>query len=181
MKLHRILLAFVAAVMLMTGFTACSTEGEDWYPAGMTLASSEDADYSLWVPKDWTLDIQNGIAAAYCNDNDRANVTAVAFNLRDDPYTTPAEYWEGNYELLTQTFSDLTMVGEGEETVINNVPAVKYTYTATVTGQTYRYMQLIAVRAGYVYLFTFTAADGEVFSAHTEVFDSIISNITFKG
>ena len=56
--------------------------------------------------------------------------------------------------------------------------ANKYYYKATVTGSQMMYMQVIAIRAGVAYLFTYTATPDN-FSTHLEDVNSILENLSF--
>ena len=70
--------AFSLCIMLAAGsvFTlaACKNSEDTWQPAGMKLASSEDADYRLWIPESWTVDMSTGIKSAYVSSADLYNI-----------------------------------------------------------------------------------------------------------
>ena len=169
--------ALLAALLLVPALASCSND--DWYPAGMQLASDKDADYKLWVPSGWTVDLSTGVATAYVSDRDRTSVSLVAFNLRENPDVTAAEYWEENLPLLTSTFPDLQIEVNGDQLNIADVIGSKYVYTATVTNVSYRYTQILMVRAGYVYILTFTEAV-ESTEDHSEFFANIIEDFSFR-
>ncbi len=93
--------------------------------------------------------------------------------------TTVEEYWayyEGQFEA---TFSDLAYSVEGENMMLAGMKAKKYVYTATVTGETYEFMQVVALKAGTVYIFTYTSTE-EVFDSHLEEVNAIIGYISLK-
>ncbi len=74
----------------------------------MKLASSEDADYKMWVPESWTVDMSTGITSAYAGSGDYSNVSVTAQNLSGEQnYLTPSEYWEIYKTDLEATFPDI--------------------------------------------------------------------------
>jgi len=60
----------------------------------------------------------------------------------------------------------------------DNQSAAKYYYTATVTGTLCQYMQVVCIRGGIVYLFTYSAVPSN-FANHVEEVDSILANFSF--
>lgn len=191
---------FVTMVILSTLIVLCATVScgdadEQWYPAGMKLASSDKIDYKMWVPDDWIVDISTGVTAAYVSESDRSNVTLTAFSLTaGDNYMSISQYWSKYKEELEKTFPDISVIDTGEDgasdalteendlgvtLLVDGVAAKKYVYTATVTGTNYKFMQVIFIREGYVYLLTYTAMP-ENYDLHTEDVDKIIENFRFS-
>lgn len=182
------------AALFLTFFVSCGKPEDQWQPAGMKLASSDKVDYKLWVPEEWTVDMSTGITAAYVSSSDRSNVTLTAFSLTEgDNYMSISEYWSKYKEELEKTFPDIEVIDTGEEgesdaleeendfgvtMLIDGVAAKKYVYTATVTGSSYKFMQVIFIHEGYVYLLTYTALPN-VYDSHTEEVGKIIENFRF--
>ncbi len=93
--------------------------------------------------------------------------------------TTVEEYWAYYEGQFKATFSDLTYSVEGENVMLAGMKAKKYVYTATVTGQTYQFMQVVALKTGTVYIFTYTSTE-EVFDSHMEEVNAILGYIALK-
>lgn len=69
-------------------------------------------------------------------------------------------------------------MGNPISTVLNNTAAQKYYYTATVTGNEIEYMQVIAIRGGIVYIFTYTAVPVN-FDSHIDDVEKILEYFSF--
>ena len=93
--------------------------------------------------------------------------------------TTVEEYWAYYEGQFKATFSDLAYSVNGENMMLAGMKAKKYVYTATVTGQTYEFMQVVALKAGTVYIFTYTSTE-DVFDSHLEEVNAIIGYISLK-
>lgn len=184
--LHRAA-AFSLCAMLMIGsvFTlaACKNSEDTWQPAGMKLASSEDADYKLWIPESWTVDMSTGITSAYVSSADLSNISLVAMNLSgDDNYLTPEDYWESYKADLAATFPDIAYdedTANGISLLLDGTAAMKYSYTATVTGTAFHFQSVICIKNGTVYLLTYTAQPAS-YERNLESVQSIIDNFKFS-
>lgn len=173
--------------MLMIGsvltFASCGNSDDAWQPAGMKLASSEDADYKLWIPESWTVDMSTGITSAYVSSTDLSNISLVAMNLSgDDNYLTPGEYWESYKADLASTFSDIAYdedTANGISLLLDGNAAMKYSYTATVTGTAFHFQSVICIKNGTVYLLTYTAQPG-AYERNLDSVQSIIDNFRFS-
>ena len=93
--------------------------------------------------------------------------------------TTVEEYWAYYEGQFKATFSDLAYTVEGENVMLAGMKAKKYVYTATVTGETYQFMQVVALKAGTVYIFTYTSTKA-VFDSHLEDVNAILGYISLK-
>lgn len=67
------------------------------------------------------------------------------------------EYWEYYAADFKKTFSDMEYETEGENALMSGKAAKKYVYTATVTGQKYKFLQVVMLDKGTVYIYTYTA------------------------
>ncbi len=94
--------------------------------------------------------------------------------------TTVEEYWAYYEGEFRATFGDLTYSVEGESLMMAGMKAKKYVYTATVTGTLYEFMQVVALKEGTVYIFTYTSTEGEMFDSHLETVNEIIGYILLK-
>lgn len=199
----KIKLIFLVISMLLIVFTVSCGEKDNWVPKGMKKVSTDAVDYTIYVPESWTVDISTGVISAYVTSTDRSNITMIAFNLEnEDADMTADDYWTKYENELRQTFPDMeyTVIQEDGETteitiaesetastdkytptsiLLNGFSANKYIYTASVTGVTYKYMQVICIRGGIAYLFTYTTVP-ENFDIHLEDVDRILENFSFN-
>ena len=149
--MKKFLLTLLAAAMVITS-AACASDSTT--PAGMILASDEIVDYDLFVPDSWTVDLSGGAVSAFRSKNDPASVSVMVWNL---PYadSTIDDWWNTYRAEFDMIFENFTLEST-ETTTLDGVAANKYTYTASLAGNAYRYTQIASIRRGSVYLMTFT-------------------------
>ena len=181
-RFFSLLCAAAAATVCLSVFTGCSSGSDSWHPAGMKLASSEDADYKMWVPESWTVDMSTGITSAYAGSGDYSNVSVTAQNLSGEQnYLTPSEYWEIYKTDLEATFPDIAYDDDTEggiSLLLDENAAMKYSYTATVTGTEFHFISVVCIRSGTVYLITYTAQPA-IYENHLEEVQNILDNFSF--
>ena len=181
-RFFSLLCAAAAAAVCLSVFTSCSSGSDSWHPAGMKLASSEDADYKMWVPESWTVDMSTGITSAYAGSGDYSNVSVTAQNLSGEQnYLTPSEYWEIYKTDLEATFPDIAYDEDTEggiSLLLDENAAMKYSYTATVTGTEFHFISVVCIRSGTVYLITYTAQPA-IYENHLEEVQNILDNFSF--
>ena len=176
--------AIAAALILTLTLSAASCKNTDEYtpPAGYTLASNENADYCLYVPDKWTVDMSTGITSAYAGSGDYSNVSVTAQNLSGEQnYLTPSEYWEIYKTDLEATFPDIAYdehTEGGISLLLDENAAMKYSYTATVTGTEFHFISVVCIRSGTVYLITYTAQPA-IYENHLEEVQNILDNFSF--
>ncbi|MDD4772628.1 MAG: hypothetical protein PHZ09_03390 [Eubacteriales bacterium] len=183
----------IKTVLLVVGLIAIllfsCAEQDNWIPKGMKKASTEAVDYTLFVPDGWTVDISTGVVSAYVSALDRSNITMIAFNLENENSDmTIDEYWEKYEGEMRTTFPDMEMEHESTSAedgmnpvsmLFDGFNAKKYVYTATVTEVKYKYMQVICIRGGIAYIFTYTSIP-ENFDTHLEEVDRILETFSFN-
>lgn len=168
------------AIILVLSTILCSCAKDDGVPAGMKLFSGENVDYTVYLPEDWTVDMSTGTLSAYVSSVDSSSVTITAQVLETSKMTMSVdEYWESYKADFESTFDDMEYEGEVPvTTTLDGVPANKYVYTATVTGIKCKFMQLVCINAGKVYVITYTSTPDK-YDNNIEGVDSIISNFSF--
>ncbi|MCL2516971.1 MAG: hypothetical protein FWF15_00275 [Oscillospiraceae bacterium] len=146
--------------------------------AGMKLISNNFVTYNLYVPDDWivTSDDSTGYMGAYVSESDRSSINVIAFETKEQ--MTPDEFWEGYKKDLETIFLDIEY-----ETVnkilLNGYEANCYEYSATLTGTAYKFMQVVRLHGGTVYIMTYTAVP-ENYEKNLEDVAKIINRFTFK-
>ena len=173
MKKVRILTVLMAMVLLLCG---CSSGSSD-APNGMKALSNDLVDYNLYIPTGWVEDISTRFVSAYVSDNDRTNISMEAFET-DKSDLTPASFWESYRADFEATFSDMELLSS-DSMLLGGAAAMKYVYNATVTGDSYRFMQVICIRGVTVYIFTYTATP-EMYDTHLKAVEAILSYFSFK-
>ena len=199
------IIALVCSVILCLGLVACEQKDPD-VPEGMKLVETESKDYSLFVPENWSVDMSTGVVSAYASLVDQSNIsfTGFAIKMRDLYAETVASsdtgsdtevkglvdvFWDDYSDDFAETFGDtMKYIDEnGKEsdspvyvrTTLGGLEANKYTYTARVTGETYKFTQVVCIEAGYVYILTYTAVT-DSYDEHLEGVESIIANFRFN-
>ena len=196
--------ALLLVLVLSFSLCACAQDNTD-APEGMKLVDTETKNYSLYVPEHWSIDMSTGVVSAYASKADQSNISFTGFAVdtaslaketvvSDTGSEIEAKgmidvFWESYSEDFAATFGDTMKYidQDGKETdspapaktSLGGLAANKYTYTARVTGETYKFMQVVCIEAGYVYILTYTAVT-EAFDSHLEDVESVISNFKFN-
>ena len=161
-------------VLVLTVFAAVSCKKGDDAPKGMKKASDEKADFTLYVPEKWTVDIVEAAVSAYCSADDPSSVSMMAWSLEYSDSTLD-EWWDVNLDEIKKVFSDVE-VTDTADTLLDGLYAKKYTYTASLGEYDYVIIQAACVKNATVYVFTYTSVP-EKFDAHTEEVGEMLSYI----
>lgn len=182
MKARRIL-STLSIVLIVCAFTSCSGKGD--VPKGMKLASDTSVvDYSLFVPEEWMIVTRNGATSVQVSKTDCSSVSVAQWNLTDEISSIDA-WWEDYKEQMNNIFAEMTVVTEGEKTVVDGKAASKYIYYGTFNGVKYTYMVVATIRNNSIYVITYTSM-GEVddeknlFAKNLGTVNSIIENFRFN-
>ncbi len=170
------ILALLIALSALFSAVSCG-EKESNAPMGFKEISDEGVTYHFYVPDEWVTDVSTGMTSAYYSGRDPSNVSVTAFEL-DGTVTSVAQYWEMYEADFKSVFADMEYVDQSEVT-LDDVAAMQYIYTATVSDIEYKFMQIVALRQNQVYIFTYTAA-AEQYDAHIEDVLAMLDYFTFK-
>ena len=149
-------------------------------PEGMQIASGDDVAYRFFVPKDWMIDREQQISAAYVK-SDRSSVSVVPYHPEIDGMSVDQFFslcreqmlitaGEGGYEQLADP---TTMQLGGREATV-------YTYRYSVGGRDFYYKQAVAAYKSMIYSVTYTAANEASFAAHMGEVDAILAAFQFR-
>jgi hypothetical protein len=174
---RKFIAAALAAVFVLT-FSSCSTDINSWVPAGMKEISQDIVDYNLFIPTDWTSDQSSGVVTAYVSSSDRSSISMISFDL-DNPNQTLSDFWNERKEGFTSFFTDMSYETEGEAMLLGGIAANKYVYTANASGLAYKFMQIICINKGTVYIFTYSATSDK-YETHLQEAQNIIEHFSFK-
>lgn len=179
--MKRMIFALIAACMILS-LCACSSGGNEVSaPAGMMGVKNDVLKVTACYPVGWTVDRNDGMLSLL-KDTSEASMISTYASVSVTKYSTNAvshgEYWETYSERLGEELKDYKSVEEQEIKVDGNT-AGQYHYTATVDGDTYHFVQVIAVGGYTAYIITFTASETDYETVVTE-FEQIISNFSFN-
>ncbi len=179
--LKKIIIGLFALILCLCA-VSCGDK-DDYVPAGFKRASDENADYILYVPDSWDVDMTTGVTTAKVSETDSSNISFIGFELDDaivnvETQAGTAEgdeakadtldrFWEYYSAEFSKTFSDMAYdEGEnGANMIVSKQAAKRYTYSATVTGVEYKFMQIVVIKDGSVFILTYTAQK-DVFDTH---------------
>lgn len=167
------ILALLLAVSALA-LTGCGSDSEA--PTGYKTASGEAADYTFFVPDEWTVDLSTGATSAYCSTDDPSSVSVMTWELPHTD-TTLDEWWEMNLEDISLVFQNVA-IEEPENVTVDGVYGKKYTYTADLGEFSYKIQQTAAIKGGSVYLITYTSL-ADTYDTHLEEVGNMVSFFTF--
>lgn len=169
------ILLLIAAVML---FSSVGCSKDKYVPVGMKEISSDIIDYKIYIPTEWTADLSTGVVSAYYSDTDHSSINVTAFQI-DSADTTVSDFWESYEETLAQTITDIEYISKAETMLWDSKSAQKYVYTGKLAGSEYKFMQVLMITYGTVYIFTYTSTT-ELYDSHIEDVNKIIENMSFE-
>ncbi len=170
------IIALFSILLLTICLFSCQKQTDDT-PDGMKLASSEIADYILYVPSMWTVDMSTGITSAYHSAADPANISVMVASL-DSQNMTPAEYWDGYKEQYKTTLPDMQEI-DMSNLILDGINAELHTFTATMSGTIYKFRQAIAIKGSNAFILTYTAKEPN-FDTHIDDVNNILEQFRFK-
>ena len=179
--------ALITAAVLLA-LCACGASVDENTPDGMKAVDNGNMNYTMYVPQSWTVDMSTGTVSAYAGATDAANVSFAAFALEDRTMTAEA-FWDSYKDDFAATFGgDMEYINEKGDaskdpapvkTTLGGLEAYKYVYRAEVTGNVYRFMQIVCLQGGSVYILTYTATD-DAYDDHLSDVNDIVSNFKFN-
>ncbi len=166
-------------ILTLVTLVSCSAKKDPNIPDGMTYSENEAVDFYLYYPEEWILDRNDGMVSVRVSDKDRSNVSVTAFTAPSDVQNIEGYIKDEYIGLVEENFIDFTMLSEAEVSVLGGVESRRFVYTASVAGETYKFMQNITYRYGYIYIFTYTSTV-EGFDTHIDEVNEISDAFEFK-
>ena len=170
----RVFSTILSLCFLLGSLVSCS--GDRTIPDGMQLACDEDLEYALYVPRNWTVNQTGHVAGAYVSVMDRSNVSLTSY--MPETGMTGEQYWEMCRTSYQKEFTDFQMISTSTTSMAGQTVPL-YTYSATVGGESFRFMQAILGASGLFYTFTYTATE-ENFDKYVEDVLHMIEVFTLK-
>lgn len=149
---------------------------DDKTPSGMKIASGDNVEYVLYVPKSWICNSTLGANAAYANESGKPNFSVTSYSPDGD--LTPEQYFELAEKSYAENLSGYTRVSESD-TKVHGIAAKSYVYTVSYGGVEYKIMQTVTVYGGRIYSLTYTAPS-DVFDSHLEEVTQITNCFIFR-
>lgn len=169
-----------AVLFLMTAlFTACGNDPNAINPPnGMILSCDpETADYFLFVPENWTVDLTTSASGAYYSNSDPSSISMMVWELEHTD-TSLDDWWTANVSDLELVFRNFALESTENTTVDGNY-AQQYVYTADLGENHYKIMQTGILKEGRVFLFTYTSL-ADNYDSHLEDIAKIVENIIIE-
>ena len=175
-NLTRILTVLLLLTLAVTAIS-CSDDG---IPDDMYNVAIDNAEFDLFVPKNWISQKESGISGARVSNDDVANVTMTVY--LPDRLLTVEEYWNDfclpSYQ--NGVLKDFSLIQEQcGDTVLGGKNAKTYVFIYTLDGKTYEVMQIIALMGDQLYTLTYTAESAN-YATHLETVESIRQNFRFR-
>lgn len=149
-------------------------------PEGMKLISDNEVAYRFFAPESWIRDVNNGQNLVYASEEDRSNVSVVAYDMEDYSTYTVETYWTECKNRYTATLEEFTILSETETTLDGGErQAMVYEYTYTLGGVQYQVRQTVCM-VGMIYTMTYTALP-ENYDAHMEDVLAMEQALHFRG
>lgn len=159
-------------------------------PDGMVEASDPKyVDYHLYVPRNWTVDLQTGAVSAYYSKEDPSSVNMMVWDVPSTDYS-PDDWWESGQKDLSSVYTNVTLVSSSQ-TTLGGAQAKQYEWTGTIGVNTYHVLQVACVRNSMVYVFTYsslaattntegTQVTSTSFETHMEDVQNILQHFSFR-
>ena len=172
-------------------------------PEGYHNAAGDHEAFYFYVPTTWTLNNTGGTASAYYSSSDMSNVSMTCMVIEPETMDTLEAYKsvsiaeleqilpgfklietteeseETSAETSTETSAETNTTEEEKPITIDARETIKFEYECTLSGKTYRYMQVVTLKGEMFYLFTYTSL-AENYESHLEDVNGILENIKFK-
>jgi len=173
--MKRIFAFLLTAIMILT-LASCS-QGEEGAPEGMKSVNTDSLNFKMYIPTEWTADIESAMISARVSEYKSANLSVMWFS--DTTTTDHKEFFKKYKEQLPDLFEAYELTAEGTDSVLDNNPAGIYEYKVSSNGKEYKISQLICYKDSSFFVITFTAESAE-FDSYKNDLDRIITNFSFK-
>lgn len=169
-------LALVSALMLLLSGCSGKTE-ETGVPAGMKLASGEQADYLLYVPEEWRVDKNTLYTSAFYSAEDATSISVTAYGMKFTD-STVEDWWKTYSVELAKVFDEISDEN-AEKAQLGGIEGMRYTYGAKLAEKDYRFNCTAVIKDNYVYYLLYTSTL-EHYEQHLTELDKVVANFSFK-
>lgn len=172
------LLCAIALLLVLASLASCTPKIPD-VPEGMIEVSNDKVDYHLYVPDDWTAETSTGVITAKYSDSIMVNVSMMAATVTEETKDIES-YWSQYTDNFSSTIEGFELLKENEAVLLDGHEASRYVYKGTVAGSVEaQYQQVICIKDGIIYIFTYTASPDKYEEYLSDVED-MLKNFKFK-
>ncbi len=177
-KITSLALAFCMCAVLVFSLASCSSVVEEHM--GFKVISGDINDFVLYVPTEYTETSQNGYVSATANGQpgDASNVSVMSVLLSEE-MQTPEQYYDKLVASYGEMYENVETIERDIDTKLGDKNAKKYVFSADVLGESYRFMQVLCVYGGRIYIFTYTSTE-EFYEIHEMEVKYILEYFVFK-
>ena len=177
-KIISIMLVLCMCTALSLTLASCNSVIEEHM--GFKVISGDINDFILYVPSEYTETSTNGYVSATANgeSGDSSNVSVMS-SLLNDQMQTPEQYYDKLVESYAEMYDNVETIGRDIDTKLGDKNAKKYVFTADVLGESYKFMQVLCVYGGRIYIFTYTSTE-EFYEVHETEVKYILEYFVFK-
>ena len=172
--IRRMLALLLLCILCLPTLFACAAKGTEEIPDGMQMATCHGADFRLFIPTHWNLNTAYGISGGYYNLAKQSTVSVTSFpiteGMLDEMRTAEVDTakseakikWFFETYLKVQVSAVATggvKMHEDEcvATLLDDVNAWQFRYSAVVGGDELELLQIVCERKNAFYLFSLVA------------------------
>ncbi|MBE6589716.1 MAG: DUF1795 domain-containing protein [Ruminococcaceae bacterium] len=174
-KYGKRILSFVLCAVLLLAFSAC-TQGEEGEvaPDGMQFATAAGADYRLYIPTHWSVNVDYGVSGGYYSLGTQSTVSAQKYPITEEMRDAMPGEGASNAKARADWFYEqslkplvASLASGGLETVdvncvavlLDGVNARQYHVTATIKDVKLQFVHVVGERKDAFYVIALTVAD----------------------
>lgn len=178
----RLILFFITVSLFLTVMASCreqpKNENGQSIPNGFVAYEAENESYIVYAPNDWLIDTTTGMTSFNMGDANASNLNITVIGTSPS-CRNAAEYFDTFREQYAQTFPDFSLIDDATEIKLGEQDAYKYTFTATVAGKSYHWMQVLCDYNSAIYVLTYTAQE-ESYDRYLEAVQSVVDCFVFE-
>ena len=131
-------------------------------PEGTVAISNDAVDFTVYYPEGWVVETnepKSAVISIVYGENatgtNKSSIRVTELSLRNR-FSSAEEYWKSYLEEFEKQFSDLSIIDE-KTVKLDDADAFRVHFTAEVAGETFCFIQVVALRNQNVYTITYTA------------------------
>ena len=162
---------------------------KDSAPEGYKNIANDNDSFYLYVPTAWVSNTSGGTASAYYSSDDFSNVSFTCMIIEPGEMDTLETYKEvalKEFAAVLPAFKEVASEPKLDENGVKiDPPAIEdketlvFEYECTLGEDNYKYLQAVAMKDDFFYVFTYTAL-ADNYDKHLDDVNQIIEYIKFK-
>ncbi len=163
--------SLLLSVLMLLTLVSCRTDKEEGVPDGMQLATVAGADFRLYIPTTWNVNIAYGISGGYYKLSEQSTVSAQKYPIGEElAVRLPAEGAQARADLFwTETCKSVmleqclngafTVDTFSEAVTLDGINAYRYVCSGIVNDVDLRFIQVVAEHRQAFYVISFTISN----------------------